>query len=103
MTQPEKIEHILNGGCEYFGITREELTKKTGSHSSIWNKKLYLVMVLYDYTVCNMTDIATYLGYSSHNTVSYHLKIKKEELSEKMYGSDKTKRVYFELLKYLEL
>ena len=103
MTQPEKIEHILNGGCEYLGVKRELLEEKTGSRSKIWHKKAFLVMLLNEYTILSVDEIANHLGYKTHANVLYNIRKMKDELSEDVYGSKKTKMIYYELLKHLEL
>ena len=103
MTQAEKTQLILNKGCEYLGITRDQLLEGLGSKSKIWDKKRFLIPILYDYTICNYSDIAFYLGYKTHSNVIYHLNLIKDELSVDVYGSEKTKQVYKELLSYLNL
>ena len=103
MTQPEKIQYILKGGCDFFGMTMDDLQKKTGSRSKIWDKKRFLIPVLNDNTVCNINDIANLLGYKSHASVLYHKNTINEELSGEIYGSEKTKKVYNEFLQYLKL
>ena len=103
MTQPEKIEHILNGGCEYFGFKRDDLIKEHDKGDKVWRPKTYLVIFLHKFTILNNTEISKLLGYKHGTAVSYHLKRMKEELSEDMYGCAKTKMIYNELLKYLKL
>jgi hypothetical protein len=103
MTQPEKIEHILNKGCDYLGIDRNNLTRKSGSRDKDWYKKRFLVPLLFDYTALSYRDIAGFLGYSNHSTPIHHYKIFKEEISGELYGSQKTKMIYTELLSYLNL
>ena len=60
-------------------------------------------MILNEYTICDMRDIADCVGYKRPENAAYHLKRMKEELSEDMYGCAKTKMIYNELLKYLKL
>ena len=103
MTQPEQINNILIGGCKYFGLTMDELQIKTGSRSIIWEKKRYLIPILDEYTVCNTDAIANYLGYKSRANVIFHRKNIREALSDEVYGETKTKRIYNELLSYLNL
>lgn len=103
MTQPEKLEHILNGASAYFGIPREDWTKKSGSRSNTWRKKRYLIPLLYDYTDSTWFDIMRLLGYNQHGTIKFHYDNLKEEISGEFYSSPKTKMVYKELLEYLKL
>ena len=102
-TQPEKIDHILTGACEYFGFSMEQLQETTGTKSKIWDRKRYLIPILSNHTICNSQDIADRLGYKTKFSVIRHAKTMKEELSGKLYGSEKTKMIYNELLSYLNL
>ena len=103
MTQPEKVEHILNGCCEYLGLKREDLQRNNGSRSTLWYKKRYMLVLLKDKTVLSTKEIQSLLGYKQQNTVIFHYKNIKDELSDKVYGSQKTKMIYNELLNYLKL
>ena len=103
MTQPEKIERIISKGCEYFGVAKAELYLKPGTRSSIWDKKRYMVLILNRYTACDYHDIAKHMGYASQHNVRYHIKAMESLISDDIYGSDKEKRVYKELLEYLDL
>ena len=103
MTQPEKIDHILNGGCAFFGVPRDVMFKKESPKSKIWHKRKYFTLLLDDNTSCSLRDIADILGYSQHGTVMYHLSKIRDELSSDFYGSKKTKMIYNELLSYLNL
>ncbi len=103
MTQPEKINMIIDGCCKYFGVERSELEKKTGSRSSIWNKKRFMIILLNDYTSCTVKEMADYLGYNQRQGIYYHIEQMRQELGNDMFGYDKTKMVYKELLSYLNL
>ena len=104
MTQPEKKEYILRRASEYFGISVEKMTsQRNGNRSALFGKKKILIPVLYNYTDASLTEIAQILGYKAMQSVSYHLKNLKQELSGELYGSQKTKMVYEELLTYLNL
>ena len=103
MTQPEMIEKILSGSCEYFGVPRNAIKNKVGTRSPLWGKKKYIIVLLYDYTACTLWDIARILGYNSHSNMLYHYKKIKEEISGELYGSEKTQLIYNELLTYLKL
>ena len=103
MTQPEKVDYILDNSCGFFGIKRGDLTINTGSRSKIWFKKRFIVAVLDEYTACIQEEIAVLVGYRDRTNVSTHLKKIKEELSGELYGCEKTKRIYNELLSYLNL
>lgn len=103
MTQPEKIEHIINKGCEFFGLTREELLEKNlGTRGNIHRMKRYICFVILNEMEVTMDEVAHVHGlYNNKDCVSSSMKKMKEELSDEFYGSDKTKRVYKELLTHL--
>jgi chromosomal replication initiation ATPase DnaA len=103
MTQPEKIEYIIKGSCEFFGIARNKFRCLTSSRSPIWHKKRHIIGVLHDYTAMSLREIAENLGYKEHTSILYHYKCLKRELSNEFYGYDKTKLVHKELLTYLKL
>ena len=101
MTHKEKVKYILQGSMEYLGIDKSyfETPRKVSKVFSV-NKK-YIVPVLYDYTKASFIEIAGLLGYKCPSNASYHYKQMKDELSDKMFGYDKTKMIYKELLMYL--
>jgi hypothetical protein len=100
----EKIDLIINGFCDYYGISANELCKTANRRQGAgWKWKRFLVLILYDYTDLDMVEIMNVLGYKSYPHVSYHYNKLKEELSGELYGSQKTKLIYNELLKFLKL
>lgn len=102
MTTPEKTEHILNGICRYFGVSREELMSKPCIRTN-FDIRRYAVLLLYDYTASSHRHIAKALGYKKHGAVLFHYKNMKDEIGGALYGSEKTKMVYHELLTFLNL
>jgi len=104
MTQPEKVEHILKGGCEFLGIPSSALVRgEIGTRSGLWKKKRYLIPVLYDYTVLSYTEMVDLLGYNDLPALRRGYDAIKNELSNEFYGSEKTRTIYNELLNYLKL
>ena len=103
MTQPEKVKYIIDNSCVFFGIEKGDLIINVGSRSKIWFKKRFIVAALDEFTACNQEEIAELVGYKERTNVSTHLKKFKEELSTELYGYEKTKRIYNELLSYLNL
>lgn len=103
MTQPEKIDHIFNGCVNYFGINKEDLYDKKKKSDMLWDKKRYIAYILYNNTFMTLRQIGSLVGYKSHDLVLYHVNAMKDLLSDASYGSDKTKRLYKELLTYLNL
>ncbi len=103
MTQPEKVDHIFNGCISYFGIPKEDLYDKHKKSDMIWEKKRYIAFILFNNTFLTLRQIGALVGYKSHDLVLYHVTAMRDLLSDASYGSDKTKRLYKELLTYLNL
>jgi len=103
MTNPEKVDYILDGICTYFGVEKKAMCNKNYSRSHIFDKKRYAMVILYDYTACSFGDIKRLLGYHAATVILYHYKNLKQELSGELYGSEKVKRTYNDLLTYLKL
>jgi chromosomal replication initiation ATPase DnaA len=103
MTDPEKVNYIIDKGCEYFGISRDQVSAPVLGKSKIWYKKRFLVVPLYDNTALSQQEIATLLGLKNHSTILYHYRELKEDISGELYGSNKTRKIYEELLAYLKL
>lgn len=103
MTQPEKVKYIITKSCEYLGIDPNILPIAKGGRSKIWHKKRFVAYILSNNTILSYEEIAKLTGYCNHSLVSYHNKIMEEELSKAVYGSEKTKMIYKELMSYLKL
>ncbi len=103
MTQPEKVEYIMDKGCEFFGLTRQELVTKDYRKSKMWYKKRFILGVLSDETALSLKEIAGCVGLKNHSTILYHKRCLDEELSEEVYGSQRTKTINKEFLSYLNL
>jgi chromosomal replication initiation ATPase DnaA len=100
----EKVEAIINGFCGYYGVKSNELCEPAqGRKGILWRQKRFLVPLLYDFTDLNFEEIRITLGYKSYTMVNYNYKTIKNELSGELYGSEKTKLIYSELLKFLQL
>jgi len=103
LTQPQKIDYVLTKGCEYLGLDKESLSISYTRSGSKWEKKRYLAPILYRHTVATYNEIAKLLGYKSHRSVVLHIQQVDDELTDRVYGSPKTKAIYKELLAYLNL
>lgn len=103
LTEQQKIDLIINRGCRYFGILREDLKKKAGNLSHRWKKKRFLIVVLSRYTTAKSSEITTLLGYKSQSNVCYNKRMLEEELSDDFYGNKTTKQTYKELLAYINI
>lgn len=104
MTQPQKVEYILNKGCEFLGLTRDDIIEGgVGYKSAKWQKKRYLIPVLQDYTILTPTEIGRALGYCDVASLAKAREVIVRDISGELYGSKKIKLVYDELLTYLNL
>ena len=103
MTQPERVEYIIDKGCEYFGLSRDALLNACGTRNNKHRIKRYIALAIYTKTETPMEIIGLMLGFARTEGVSNALKKIKEELSDEFYGENRTKEVYKELLSYLNL
>jgi len=103
MTHSERVDYIINKGCEYFGMEKSELISACGTRNNKHRVKRYIALALYTKTETTMGTIGFMLGFGSNLGVSGALKKIKEELSDDFYGENRTKEVYNELLSYLNL
>jgi chromosomal replication initiation ATPase DnaA len=100
----EKVDAIVNGFCQYYGVKADDLCKSTkGREGILWKWKKYLIPILYDNTDLDFAEIMKILGYKSYPNVTYHYKVIKEEISDELYGSQKIRLNYNELIKFLQL
>lgn len=104
MTQTEKVEYILDRGCEFLGLTRSDLLEGGIKGRDLkWKRKRYLIPILTDYTILSPKEVAGILGYTQPTTCLIARETIKREISGELYGSKKIKLVYDELLTYLNL
>lgn len=103
MTQKYKIDYIINASCDYFGLARDVMINKTGTKDNIHRLKRYIALVLTEETEATQSDIAILLGFYSGTNTTKSIKKIREELSDEFFGVNKTKKVYNDLLTYLNL
>lgn len=104
MTQPQKVEYILNKGCEFLGLAKDDLISGAiGRRSDRWQLKRLLIPVLSEHTLLTPTGMAEVLGYGDVTSIIKARDIIMRDISGELYGSKKIKLVYGELLTYLNL
>jgi len=103
MTQPEKVNYIISKGCDYFGVKESVLVGSMGTKSNLHRKKRYIALILYDEVEITLQEISERLGNFDKTSLSASIRRLREELSGEFYGSEKTKKIYNELLFYLNL
>jgi len=103
--KPEYLLHhdwLMDGICEYYGITRRELQTYRRQKEIVSRKKL-TCRILYLYSDRTLAQVAELVGYTNHATVLHHLKNIEKDLSAEYYGNDDIKKTYSQLLNHLKL
>ncbi len=103
MTQAEKIAYIINKSCMYFGVTPDELRPHHNPKTEYVTDRRFIIKALSDNTTLSHLQIAKLLGYKQDHNVRYHYNVLNNDLSNEVYGSEKTKRLYREYITYLNL
>jgi len=68
----DRINYIVTGACDYWGITREELCKPIPPHNFKKGVRKKMVMhLLYYVADCSLKDVASALGYKSSTSLNY--------------------------------
>jgi hypothetical protein len=100
----QKVDAILTKTSEYYGVPKESILKGIkGKQSGIWQWKRHLVVILFEHTDLDISEIQHLLGYQQYNSVNNILHVFADELSDESYGCQKTKKNHEELVKYLGL
>jgi chromosomal replication initiation ATPase DnaA len=103
--KPEYLLHydyLIDGICDYYGITRHELQTYRRQKTLVTRRKL-ASRILYMYSDRTLDQVAALVGYKNHATVLHHIKKSEEELSTDYYGNDDIKKTYSQLLNHLKL
>lgn len=103
MTQPEKVDFIMDKTCAFFGVSREEIKIQGDKGASRFISRRFAIKTLRDNTMLTFKSIADLLGYKKQETALYHYNTFTDEISDNVFGSEKTKRIYKEYTDYLNL
>jgi hypothetical protein len=99
-THKRLISHIISRGHQFFGMEYPRLYYRDKSdHAS----RRFILAVLKNFTLATEQDICDSLIYSSKRSMWSSYQTIKDELSGDLYGSDKTKFIYKQLINYLKL
>lgn len=94
------IRYIVSRGHQFFNMEYPRLYYRDKSdHAS----RRFIVAVLKNYTLASEQEICDLLIYSSKRSMWSSYQTIKDELSDDLYGSDKTKFIYNQLINYLKL
>lgn len=104
MTQPEKINYVIERGAEYFGATVKELTShpQNGRRDQWSVGRMMIAHYLKNNTTLTLAKLADMLGYKNH-TSAYYLGLRLTDSLGDRFGDDKTKKIYRELTEYIGL
>jgi hypothetical protein len=98
-----RIKYVLDGLCEYYGITLAELQH---GHLQKWkNRRRIAMKILYQIADCSLKDIPEPLGYkqSLMYNIGNHITILNDEMSNDTKGGRELKQEYKAILKHLNL
>ena len=98
----DRIEYILNGLCNYYGIGRDELIRRHKNPMKT-NRKRIAVKLLTDVANCTLRDIAESMGRTSLTSISLLYHEISQDVSPVYYGNKDLKKEYSSILEYLGL
>jgi hypothetical protein len=98
-----RINYVLNGMCEYYGITLAEL--QHGCLQKWINRRRIAMKILYQIADCSLKDIPEPLGYklSLMYNIGNHITILNEEMSNNTKAGKALLMEYRNILKHLNL
>ena len=97
----DRINYILDGLCDYYGITRDELNKPVRKLPQKALRKKIATHLLWYVADCKLKDIAIALGYS--DKMLYHFGDMRDEIGEMLESDKSFKTEYSQILKHLNL
>jgi len=97
----DRIKYILQGVCDFYNITQEELVSYT--RTGKFNRKKIAIKLLYDVADITYKDIMKAFDRTSWVAVWQAYQNITEDLDESSYGNKELKKEYKELLSYLNL
>ena len=100
MTLAEQLDYIVDGVCDFWGISRKELFKK--SHT-VAHRRKYAIMLMQDYTSATQKEMSDAVGLTQSNSAYKVITSMEEKLSNKPWGDSKMRHIYESLIQYLEL
>jgi hypothetical protein len=101
----DRINYVLSGVCEFYGITQAELCRKNIRNPQKINQKRIAMKILHDVADLSLKDIGYSMGYDIENpsNIYQQLYIISDQLDECYVGSKKLKIEYNQVLKHLNL
>jgi hypothetical protein len=98
----DRIDYVINGICNYFGLDRNEFGRKYVRDRVKFNSKRFAMLILYDVADCTLKDINSALHYSDSTAlVNVHTHI--SNLRMELEYDKKLQSQYKDILKYLNL
>jgi hypothetical protein len=102
----DRIDYIINGVCDYWGITKEELCKIASHNYEKGIRKKIAMHLLYNVADCSLKDVASALGYKSSTALIYISNSKQvvdDCMKPKTYYEKKILNEYKQILNHLQL
>jgi chromosomal replication initiation ATPase DnaA len=98
----ELSDNIIKGFCSFYKITPVSLKLYKRSPYLVQRKRM-LSYLLSEHTKMSQDQISSLFGYKNHTSVTHHIIEMRNQLSDKFYGDEETKKTYKQLLKHLKL
>lgn len=97
----DRINYIVNGVCEYYKITPQQLFKIRKRPEYNWRKRI-AIKLLKDVADISIQEISKVFKVN-HPAIYEHYNIISEEVMPSFYGNKEIRREYLNVLEYLGL
>lgn len=98
----DRIDYIINGVCEFFDITLDEL-KSRRRNPDKYNRKRMAIKVLHDYGDISFRVISETFNGNSPSSMFLAYEGISLDVDPDTYGNKEVKKQYNDLLKHLKL
>lgn len=102
MRKQDRIDYILNGLCQYYDITKEELLRRARTDKR-YKRKRIAVKILRDIADCSFKDIKYAFNNTSENTIWFIHHYISEDLESNLSVNMAIKKEYADVLKSMGL
>ncbi len=98
----DRVDYILNGVCDYYGITKGELCHYCKNPKKILRKKIAITL-LRDVATCSFQDMLNVMNYKDVDALYFLYNSAKSAFDPNYYGNRDTIEEYLNVIKHLEL
>lgn len=102
----DRINYIISGVCDYWGITKDELCKPAMHNPKKGMRKKIAMHLLYYVADCSLKDVSNALGYKSTTALNFICNAKQQVndcMKPRTYVEKDILAEYKQLLKHLDL